>query len=233
MPRISCGRRSPVFASGSRLRPRRRPTRSFSRSSRRPSGRPSGWRALLSGLLTLAREGEPPTLREPTSLVEAAEAAADRWSPAAEQSGHRLRVDVEEDVYARITLEDVAIALDNMIENALTYSPSGGTVTIAVGGSADECVLAVLDEGPGLAADELEHVFERFARGSAGRHAAGTGLGLSIVQTLARRWGGDARIENRPEGGARVELRLAREALPTPNRKLEKALPRGGYGEER
>ena len=188
---------------------------------------------LLSGLLTLAREGEPPTLREPTSLAEAAEAAVDRWSPAAEQSGHRLRVDVEEDVYARITLEDVAIALDNMIENALTYSPSGGTVTIAVGRSVDQCVLAVLDEGPGLAADELEHVFDRFARGSAGRHAAGTGLGLSIVQTLARRWGGDARIENRPEGGARVELRLAREPLPTPNRKLEKALPRGGYGEER
>jgi signal transduction histidine kinase len=188
---------------------------------------------LLAGLLTLAREGEPPTLREPASLLDVAEAAVDRWAPSAEQSGHQLTLEAEEGVLAHISPEDVAIALDNMIENALTYSPSGGTVTISAGRSGEECFLAVLDEGPGLAADEAERVFERFARGSAGRHAAGTGLGLSIVQTLARRWGGDASIANRPGGGARVELRVACEALPIPNRELEKALPGSAYSEER
>jgi signal transduction histidine kinase len=188
---------------------------------------------LLSGLLTLAREGEPPALREPASLAATAEAALDRWTPAAEQSGHELAVSIEEDAFARITAEDAAIVLDNMIENALTYAPGGGTVTIAAGDAGQECFVAVLDEGPGFEPGEEERVIERFARGSAGRGAPGTGLGLSIVQTLARRWGGEVRIANRPEGGARVELRLAREALPTPNRTREKALPGGAYREGR
>jgi signal transduction histidine kinase len=188
---------------------------------------------LLSGLLTLAREGEPPTLREPASLVAAAEAALDRWTPTAEQDGHELDLSIEDDAYARITAEDVAVALDNMIENALVYASGGGTVTIAVSASERECFVAVLDEGPGFEPGEEERVFERFARGGAGRSAPGTGLGLSIVQTLARRWGGDVRIANRPEGGAKVELRLVRESLPTPNRIREKALPGGAYGDER
>ena len=51
-------------------------------------------------------------------------------------------------------------------------------------------------------------MFERFRRGSTSRGAAGTGLGLAIVRALARRWHGTATISNRPEGGARAELRL-------------------------
>ena len=187
---------------------------------------------LLSGLLTLAREGERPTLRGPTSLTAAAEAAFDRWAPAAEQSGHELALSLEDDAFARISAEDAAIVLDNLIENALTYAP-GGTVTITAGEAGHECFVAVLDEGPGFVRGEEEHVVERFARGSAGRVAPGTGLGLSIVQTLARRWGGGLRITNRPEGGARVELRLARETLPTANQTREKSLLGGPYREGR
>ena len=187
---------------------------------------------LLSGLLTLAREGEPPTLREPTSLVEAAEAAADRWSPAAEQSGHRLGVDVEEDVYARISAEDVAIALDNMIENALTYSPSGGTVTIPPAAPRMSASWPCSTRARGLRPTSSS----TSSSASPGAAQAATRRGRGSVSRSSRPSpgaGAAARIANRPEGGARVELRLAREALPTPNRELEKTLPRGGYGEER
>ena len=59
-------------------------------------------------------------------------------------------------------------------------------------------------------------MFERFFRGSAPRRtSAGSGLGLAIVRVLAERWGGDARIANRPEGGARAEVRLPLAAAPT------------------
>jgi len=68
--------------------------------------------------------------------------------------------------------------------------------------------LAVLDEGPGLAAGEESSVFERFARGSGGSGRSGTGLGLAIVETLARRWRGTASLSNRLEGGARAEVRF-------------------------
>jgi two-component system, OmpR family, sensor kinase len=79
----------------------------------------------------------------------------------------------------------------------------------AVADASDEDVAIVLDEGPGLEPGEEAAVFDRFARGNAGRRGpGGTGLGLAIVQTLARRWRGRATLENRREGGTRAELRL-------------------------
>ena len=69
--------------------------------------------------------------------------------------------------------------------------------------------IAVEDEGPGLAEGEEDEVFERFHRGRAGAGGPpGTGLGLPIARELARRWGGDATIENRNGRGARAILRF-------------------------
>ncbi len=100
-------------------------------------------------------------------------------------------------------------------------------MTVECGEDGDEVYLAVLDEGPGIEEGEQEQVFERFSRGSGGQSAPGTGLGLALVATLARRWGGSARIANRPEGGARAEIRLPRASasLQTANRDLDEALP--------
>jgi two-component system, OmpR family, sensor kinase len=181
---------------------------------------------LLTALLTLAREGDRPTSPAATSLRDAAEGARERWADRAEQTGHRLAVDCRHEAAVRASEEDLAIVLDNLIENALKYSP-GGTVTVECGKDDDDVYLAVLDEGPGLEHGEEQLVFERFARGSGGRHAPGTGLGLALVATLARRWGGSARLTNRAEGGVRAEVRLpsAPESLQSPNRDLDEALP--------
>ena len=100
---------------------------------------------LLNSLLTLAREGDRPTLRAPVSLRGASEAAYERWLPRAEASGHRLELDGDADAFVRAGEEDVAIALDNLIENALVYSPAGTTVTVTWDANGR---LAVLDEGP-------------------------------------------------------------------------------------
>ena len=102
--------------------------------------------------------------------------------------------------------EDLAILLDNLIENALRYSPT--RVTVDWGRDGNEAWLAVLDEGPGLAPGEETSLFDRFARGSAGSSRPGTGLGLAIVQTLAHRWRGSASLANRIEGGTRAEVRF-------------------------
>jgi signal transduction histidine kinase len=86
-------------------------------------------------------------------------------------------------------------------------------------------------EAAGLKAGEEAAVFERFARGSAGKGVSGSGLGLPIVATLARRWGGSASLRNGESGGAeaRIELRAAEEpVLPTLNRELDRALPGRG-----
>jgi signal transduction histidine kinase len=135
---------------------------------------------------------------------------------------------------------DLAIVLDNLIENALNYSPGGTEVAIEWSADGDRARLAVLDQGPGVAPDEDGRLFERFYRGAASRGgAAGTGLGLAIVETLARRWGGSARIANRPEGGARAEVELplarhgAREALPSPDQALTDRLEPPDYARDR
>jgi signal transduction histidine kinase len=181
---------------------------------------------LLTALLTLAREGDRPSGPATTSLPDAVEHARDRWADRAAQGGHRLLVDCRGDALVRASEEDLAIVLDNLIENALRYSEDGA-VSVECGRDGNEVYLAVLDEGPGLEPGEEQAVFERFARGSGGSRAAGTGLGLALVATLARRWGGSARIGNRPEGGARAEVRFpsAIGSLQSPNRELDEALP--------
>ena len=182
---------------------------------------------LLTALLTLAREGDRPPARQAISAAEALERASERWDERAALGGHKLELDCRDPGLAAVSDEDLAIIVDNLVENALIYSPDGGTVTLECGREGPEVVVAVSDDGPGLRPGEEEQVFERFARGSGGQETPGTGLGLAIVATLARRWGGSARISNRVEGGARAEVRFpaAPAFLQTPNRSLDEALP--------
>ena len=132
--------------------------------------------------------------------------AHERWAAAAEQDGRELELAGNGDATIAASEEDLAILLDNLIENALRYSPT--RVELDWGRDGDEAWLAVLDEGPGLAPGEETSLFDRFARGSAGSSRPGTGLGLAIVQTLARRWRGSASLANRLEGGTRAEVRF-------------------------
>jgi two-component system, OmpR family, sensor kinase len=166
---------------------------------------------LLTALLTLGREGERPALRAPTELGASVAQAVERWERRAWEAGRRLVALGDGASLARASDEDVAIALDNLVENALLYAPAETTVTLEWGTGAGCAYFAVADEGPGIAPGEEEAVFERFRRGSAAAGVPGTGLGLAIVRVLARRWGGSASIESRPEGGTRVEVRFPAE----------------------
>ena len=161
---------------------------------------------LLTELLMLARERERPE-PERLSVAEVAEAAAERWEGPAGSSGHRLSAGGDGAPVVAATDADLAVILDNLIENALNYSPGGTTVAIEWGAAGDTAWVAVLDEGPGIEPGERDQVFERFYRGAASRGgAAGTGLGLSVVEALARALGrlGDARraARGRHPGGA-------------------------------
>jgi signal transduction histidine kinase len=114
--------------------------------------------------------------------------------------------------------------LDNLIENALRYSPAGGRVTIGWRSDGRHVRIRIEDEGPGIEADESERVFERFYRGSASGGEDGTGLGLNVVEALAKRWDGEASLTNRAEGGARAEIVLpAHSSLPAPDQGLTEA----------
>jgi signal transduction histidine kinase len=176
---------------------------------------------LLNTLLMLAREGQTRVTGRLVSLGLASKHAHERWEARSEQLGQRLLLEPGEDVVVLAVEEDLAIILDNLIENALHYSPEGSSVTIDFGREGADAYLVLLDDGPGLEPGEEQAVFERFRRGSASKSSSGTGLGLAIVQTLAQRWGGRASLSARPEGGTRAEIRLpAGDALPSPNSEL-------------
>ena len=170
---------------------------------------------LLAGLLTLAREGGDAPAPRPVDLAAASADAADRWLGQAAQGGQSIHLSGSGDAWALASEEDVATMLDALVENALRYSPPGTTVFLTWQAGRDSATVAVLDEGPGIAAGEEEAVFERFRRGSASVDAdAGTGLGLAIVRALAARWDGSASITNGADG-ARAEIRLPSAPVPT------------------
>ena len=98
-------------------------------------------------------------------------------------------------------------AIGNLIDNAVQYA---GEAQLVVRESPTDLTVLVLDRGPGIAAGELEKVFEPFYRVEASRNRAtgGTGLGLAIARQIARAHGGDVSLSNRPEGGLEARLRV-------------------------
>jgi two-component system, OmpR family, sensor kinase len=182
---------------------------------------------LLNALLMLAREGQRPATGRLVSLALATARAHERWVDRAEQRGQQLVLGNGEDVVVHASEEELAIMLDNLIENALHYSPSESSIELEFGREDHEAYVAVLDDGPGLGEGEEQALFDRFARGAASGGTPGTGLGLAIVQTLAHRWRGEASLKQRPEGGARAEVRLPVASLPSPNPELEESLEAG------
>ncbi|RVA55010.1 sensor histidine kinase, partial [Mesorhizobium sp. M7A.F.Ca.CA.001.08.1.1] len=95
----------------------------------------------------------------------------------------------------------------NLVDNALRYSRAEGSVTVKLAAIDGEAVLTVADDGPGIPADERDHVFERFYR-IAGSTEEGSGLGLAIVREVVENAGGRVTLGDGAAGGLLVEVRL-------------------------
>ncbi len=96
----------------------------------------------------------------------------------------------------------------NLLSNALRHTPSGGRIDVRTRVEGDLAVLQVADTGPGIADEDLPHVFERFYRGRGAERGSGSGIGLAVVAELVEAHGGEVGAANRPEGGAVFTVRL-------------------------
>jgi len=95
----------------------------------------------------------------------------------------------------------------NLLTNTLKFVPSGGSVTVGTCTKEGRAVMSVSDDGPGIAPEEIDRVFERFYRGQQGR-AAGSGIGLAVVASLVRAHGGEVEVTSTLDHGARFSVRL-------------------------
>jgi signal transduction histidine kinase len=143
-------------------------------------------------------------------LGDVASAAVERWLAPAADAGRTISLGATGPARIYADPGDLAHVVDNLIENALKYSPPGTRITVEADGSDGRADLVVADDGPGIPAEDRTRVFERFYRGSNGRRSGpGTGLGLAIVAELVERWGGEVRLLEGP--GTRVVVTFARE----------------------
>ncbi len=128
---------------------------------------------------------------------------------------HELIVDVAPDLpLVRLDYVLIEQALLNLLHNAAAYTPPGTRVRLTAFRDGDHLAVVVADRGPGLPAEALERVFEKFYRVQ-GAVAGGTGLGLSIARGIVEAHGGTLTAETRARGGARFIMRLPLSAPPT------------------
>lgn len=117
--------------------------------------------------------------------------------------GHPVEVEIDRDVPLQLDPRLTAAALSHLLENAGQYSPPGAAVTIQARLSGGDFQISVRDRGPGVAAQDLPHLFDRFYRGAAARaRTSGTGMGLWIVRGLLAAERGRVWADDAPEGGA-------------------------------
>lgn len=167
---------------------------------------------LTTNLLTLARidTGQLHLEREPIDLREVAESAARRLAPLAREKDVAVREDYGTGTRLlgdRQALEQAALIL---LENAIKYTPPGGTVTLRTSASDGLVNLVVEDTGIGIGAEHLSRLGDRFYRvdPARSRDAGGAGLGLAIAFGIAAAHGGTVRITSTPKQGTRATLRL-------------------------
>ncbi|MFK0690563.1 sensor histidine kinase [Mesorhizobium sp. IMUNJ 23033] len=164
---------------------------------------------LAEQLLTLSR-AEPGSRRpraDRVDLTEAARHVLETQAPAALARNIDLGLDETGPVAVVGDGTMLRELIVNLVDNALRYTPAGGTVTVKLAAINGEAVLTVADDGPGIPADEREHVFERFYR-LAGATEEGSGLGLAIVREVVENAGGRVTLADGAAGGLVVEVRL-------------------------
>jgi len=173
---------------------------------------------LVQQIIELSRlQGDDP-LDEPVAVEvdDILKRALDENSTDAHASGIALVRDGEEGLVLLGSREQVAVAVANLVANAIAYSPSGSTVVVSAKGGESTVDISVTDQGIGIPANEIDRIFERFYRVDPARHRStgGTGLGLSIVKHVAASHGGDVRVWSVEGQGSTFTLTLPRK-VPT------------------
>ncbi len=170
---------------------------------------------MIRNLLEVSRfeAGAPRLDVEEVDLRELAVRAADRFEPACRKQGVRLRRSLPPGpVTVSADPDRAREILDNLLENALSFSPEGESVVIEVARAEAGAEIRVADRGPGVPDDEKEEIFDRFFQGEDGSERSsgggGVGLGLTLCRQIVEAHGGEIGVEDREGGGSLFRVLL-------------------------
>jgi PAS domain S-box-containing protein len=166
-----------------------------------------GLTAIVDALLNAARldKGDLAVTLAPTDVVDVVRSVVDTAS--VDANGHQFVAEVDgAPARASADPDKLRQVLDQLIANAVKFSPGGGTVTVSVERRADAIEIAVADEGVGIPAGDVDRIFSKFTKVASG---PGTGLGLFIARGLVREMGGRMWVESTEGVGARFVFALA------------------------
>jgi signal transduction histidine kinase len=162
--------------------------------------------------LALADAGQIELVRTPTDLSALVGRVVERFKPQALNQQVKLIITPPVIPLPEVLLDPTRLEqiLNNLLSNALRYTPAFGQVEIAIASTPKTALVRVHDSGPGIPSEALPYIFERFYRVDKSRNRAegGSGLGLAIARQLARAHGGDLTVANHPSGGAVFTLIL-------------------------
>jgi len=164
---------------------------------------------LVDDLLALSRLEASPPLMQTTNLRAVVESALSFLYNRAESAGLTLYLDAPPSLpRVRADAHRVEQALVNLLDNAIKYTPSGGTITVQMTSEGGYVRVEVCDTGPGIVPDDLPHLFEPLYRAESVRHLPGTGLGLTIVRTILDQHNAPVSVRSQQGQGATFTFRL-------------------------
>lgn len=161
--------------------------------------------------LSLAQAGQLALHRELIDLPNIVRETAEALGPLADERGVTLRVEVAEAVpQIAADADRIRQVVQNLVENALRFTPSGGTVRVIIRDTPDAVHCLIVDTGVGIRPEDLPQVFEHFYRAdpSRDRRSGGTGLGLAIVKSLIEAHGGTVTVQSQVGKGTTFDLSL-------------------------
>lgn len=168
-------------------------------------------RTLVDQLLRLVRGDESAIVaavrhREDIGVIVAESTDAARAIAA---GNHDVRLDLpSEPIFGEVDRTLVRQAIGILLDNAMKYTPAGGTITVSLQHANEMATIEVADTGPGLATQHLSHLFERFYRVEEARTTHGAGLGLAIARQIAEQHGGSIGVESTVGSGSTFTIRL-------------------------
>lgn len=162
---------------------------------------------LINALLSLARGSAHDSVRIEVDVAAVVRERVAAWEALADEQGVTLELQAPLKALARAAEGAVEQIIDNYIDNALTVTPSGSVIAVIVAASGGGVTVEVIDQGPGMTAEERARAFDRFWR--ADNSTAGTGLGLAIVASLANASRAEAFLAPAPSGGVRAVVRFS------------------------